>query len=192
MKTRNGFVSNSSSSSFIIAAKENTLKDALYNNYEEIWGLEKLDEDTFAYDFVKSLKEDWIEYITERDCDFEGDTNFLYDKPKGNRCSKEDVSEYCWAECPVYKDGIYDCREEKVLHSISNKEDFIRCFDGISPNDEIQKLLDDGFKLFRIDIPSDGDGGNIIQQHTRFTFPSGLKTKNISIFLEDDLYTEGE
>jgi hypothetical protein len=63
MKIRIGFCSNSSSSSFIICAKENTLEEALSNNYEDIMGISLKDKSSYAINFLKSLKEDWIYYL---------------------------------------------------------------------------------------------------------------------------------
>jgi hypothetical protein len=182
MKIRNGFVSNSSSSSFVICTKENTLEESLLNNYEEIIGLDSIPKDIYANKFFTSIKEDWVRYL----CNYEDNsTTWKYEIPNPAYCTEKTISDYCWEKCKKIK-SYNSCIKEKELDYISTLEDFEIVFNK-KPPENIVNLLNNGFKLFNLEIYSDGDGGNILQQHSRFTFPE-IDTENIKIFIEDKFY----
>jgi hypothetical protein len=160
LKKRTGFISNSSSSSFIICAKENTLDEALNNNYEDIMGISLKDNSSYAISFLNSLKEEWISYLLHMS---DNSTTFSYEEY--NSFFEQSKSDY---------DII-----EKVLDKISTKEEYKKVFEKDPPKN-ILELLKKGFNLFNLEIQSDGDGGNIIQQNTRFTLKE-IDTVNIKI-----------
>jgi hypothetical protein len=182
MVKRLGFVSNSSSSSFIICAKEKTLEEALSNHYEEIMGFEEnINTNSYYYNFLKDLKNDWILYLCNMN---DNSTTFEYDEPNPDYCREKETGEICY-QCPKRS---HNCRKNIELSRLSSLDEFKKVFDK-PPNKEIVNIFEQGFNMFNLEIYSDGDGPNVIQQSSRFNFPT-LDHENIKIFPENNLYED--
>ena len=147
MKIRNGFVSNSSSSSFIICEKacikdREEIREYLKNNDTCVGYYENLnDGDGVFFEIKKTLRDKIIEHFDEiKDLlTIEDNFHYLNDETITSDmvgCTISDWSGMDGLGCPIFISGSYwewDCRcGEEILNQI---------FDGILEEEDLESLL---------------------------------------------------
>jgi hypothetical protein len=137
VKTRTGFVSNSSSSSFLVFSKANTLFDALYDGYEEIFEIPKEDKSSSEL-FCEKMKEFWPYHLSN------GEYNHFWFEEKDQ----------------------YGNYKENTIEKISTVEEYKKYVDDFV-REEVVTLFKDGWNCFSLDVPDGGDGGTVLQNISR-------------------------
>ena len=147
MKIRNGFVSNSSSSSFIICEKarikdREEIREYLKNNDTCVGYYENLnDYDGVFFEIKKTLRDKIIEHFDEIKDLFTIEDNFHYLNDETITsdmvgCTISDWSGMDGLGCPIFINGNdweWDCRcGEEILNQI---------FDGILEEEDLESLL---------------------------------------------------
>jgi hypothetical protein len=137
MKIRNGFVSNSSSSSFLVFSKQKTLYDALKEGFDEIFAIPDVEERSPSERFCNQMKPFWLEQLSN------GEYNDFW--------SNEMVN----ADCP-----------ESVVNVVSSEEEWTKYVDD-KLTDDVKELFASGWNCFMLDVPDGGDGGSLLQNISR-------------------------
>ena len=147
MKIRHGFISNSSSSSFIICEKacikdREKIREYLKNNDTCVGYYENLnDGDGVFFEIKKTLRDKIIEHFDEIKDLFTIEDNFHYLNDETITsdmvgCTISDWSGMDGLGCPIFISGSYwewDCRcGEEILNQI---------FDGILEEEDLESLL---------------------------------------------------